>query len=122
QQGWKDSHDSIFHADGSLAEGPIALCEVQAYVYAAKWGIAGVAESLGYMERASQLRREAELLRERFESSFWCEDLSTYALALDGEKRQCRVRASNAGHCLFGGIASDEHARSVAHTLLNSEG
>jgi glycogen debranching enzyme len=122
QQGWKDSHDSIFHADGSLAEGPIALCEVQAYVYAAKRGIADAAARLGHTERAAELRHQAEVLRERFEASFWCEDLSTYAIALDGEKRQCRVRASNAGQCLYGGIASDEHAKLVAQTLLDNDG
>jgi glycogen debranching enzyme len=122
QQGWKDSHDSIFHADGSLAEGPIALCEVQAYVYAAKLGIAEVAESLGYTERAKELYRQADVLRERFESAFWCDDLSTYAIALDGEKRPCRVRTSNAGHCLFGGIGSDERAEAVTRTLLDNQG
>lgn len=121
QQGWKDSHDSIFHADGSLADGPIALCEVQAYVYAAKLGIAEVAQSLGYSECARKLHREAELLRERFEDRFWCDELSTYAIALDGDKRQCRVRTSNAGHCLFGRIASDEHAERGSRTLLDSE-
>ena len=122
QQGWKDSHDSIFHADGKAAEGPIALCEVQAYVYAAKVGIAEAARSLGYQELAGRLQREAELLQERFESSFWCEHLSTYAIALDGEKRQCCVKSSNAGHCLFGGIASDAHGKAVAGTLLDHEG
>ncbi len=80
-QGWKDSHDSVFHANGALAEGPIALCEIQGYVYAAKTGIAEVALALDCPERALQLRLEAEALREQFESAFWCEDLSTYALA-----------------------------------------
>ncbi|MFQ5903527.1 MAG: glycogen debranching N-terminal domain-containing protein, partial [Candidatus Binatia bacterium] len=117
-QGWKDSWDAVFHADGSLAEGPIALCEVQAYVYAAKRAAAGLARALGEHKRADELLRQAESLQKRFEHAFWCEGLSTYALALDGRKRPCEVRTSNAGHCLFTGIASQEHARRVAETLL----
>jgi glycogen debranching enzyme len=121
QQGWKDSHDSVFHADGRLAEGPIALCEVQGYVYAAKEGIGRAALALGCGERGEQLLSQARELKERFEQAFWCEDLSTYALALDGNKQPCRVRTSNAGHCLFSGIASPEHAAKVAGTLLSTE-
>jgi glycogen debranching enzyme len=120
-QGWKDSHDSISHADGSLAEGPIALCEVQGYVYDAKVQASKLAEALGYVDRASQLRRQARSLRERFEDAFWCEASATYALALDGQKRPCEVKTSNAGHCLYTGIASDEHARRVAETLMSDE-
>ena len=119
QQGWKDSHDSIFHADGTLAEPPIALCEVQGYVHAAKRAAAMVAAALELPARATELEREAQALRERFEASFWCEALGTYALALDGDKRQCKVVASNAGHCLFTGIASDERARRVTATLVD---
>ncbi|MEO5657952.1 MAG: amylo-alpha-1,6-glucosidase [Nitrospiria bacterium] len=118
QQGWKDSHDSVFHADGTLAEGPIALCEVQGYVYAAKRRAAEMAEALGDARRGAELVHQAEHLRERFEEAFWCEDLSTYALALDGRKQPCRVRTSNAGHCLFTGIAGPERARLVAQTLM----
>lgn len=117
-QGWKDSHDPVFHADGTLAEGPIALCEVQAYVYAAKLAAGRMARALGDAERAEVLETQAEALRDRFEEAFWCEDLSTYALALDGDKRPCRVITSNAGHCLFAGIASEERAHQVARTLL----
>ena len=120
-QGWKDSHDSISHADGSLAEGPIALCEVQGYVYDAKVQASKLAEALGYVDRASQLRRQARSLKERFDDAFWCEESSTYALALDGQKRPCQVKTSNAGHCLYTGIASDEHARRVAETLMSDE-
>jgi glycogen debranching enzyme len=112
-QGWKDSSDSVFHADGRPAEGPIAICELQAYVYAAKRGVASLAKSLGYTEKAEILQREAESLRQRFEQTFWCEDISFYALALDKDKRQCRVRSSNAGHCLFTGIAQPELARKL---------
>ncbi|MCS6262889.1 MAG: amylo-alpha-1,6-glucosidase [Nitrospira sp.] len=120
-QGWKDSHDSISHEDGSLAEGPIALCEVQGYVYDAKVQASKLADALGYIDRASQLRRQARSLKERFEEAFWCEESSTYALALDGHKRPCQVKTSNAGHCLYTGIASDEHARRVAETLMSDE-
>src|SRR5216684_1019845 len=114
QQGWKDSHDSVFHADGTLADGPIALCEVQGYVYAAKQSIATVADALGLNAMAVQLRQQALDLRDRFEKAFWCEDLSMYALALDGKKQPCRVRTSNAGQCLFTGIAYSERAQKVA--------
>jgi glycogen debranching enzyme len=119
QQGWKDSHDSVFHADGSLARGPIALCEVQGYVYAAKRGAARLAVALGAIDAADALARQAETLRKRFEEAFWCADLGTYALALDGEKRQCRVRSSNPGHCLFTGIVARDRARRVAENLLD---
>lgn len=119
QQGWKDSHDSVFHADGTLAEAPIALCEVQGYLYAARGAAADIADALGMPERAADLRAKALTLRERFEDAFWCEDLGTYALALDGQKRPCRVRTSNPGHCLFAGIVSPAHARRTAETLLS---
>ncbi|MDC0666980.1 amylo-alpha-1,6-glucosidase [Nannocystis radixulma] len=117
-QGWKDSHDAIFHADGSSAEGPIALCEVQGYVYAACQGGARLAELLGDEGRARILRARAERLRARFDEAFWCEELEGYALALDGAKRPCRVRTSNAGQCLFSGIALPERARRLADHLL----
>jgi glycogen debranching enzyme len=109
-QGWKDSEDSVFHADGTLAHGPIALAEVQAYAYLAKVHAARLARSLGHGARAEQLGREASALQERFERDFWCEELGTYALALDGDKRRCEVRSSNAGHVLWSGIASQRAA------------
>jgi len=117
-QGWKDSHDSVFHSDGNIPEGPVALCEVQAYVYAAKRAAAQLASMLGFTERASQLFRQAQNLQHHFEEAFWIEEMSTYALALDGSKRPCEVKSSNAGHALFGGIASPEHARRTANTLM----
>ncbi|MFL6451900.1 MAG: glycogen debranching N-terminal domain-containing protein [Bryobacteraceae bacterium] len=117
QQGWKDSHDSIFHADGRLARAPIALCEVQAYVFAAKSRIARVADDLGFREKAEVLRTQAADLRKNFEEAFWSDELSTLALALDGDKRQCRVRSSNAGQCLFSDIASPMHAQRTIETL-----
>jgi glycogen debranching enzyme len=118
QQGWKDSHDSIFHADGELADPPIALCEVQAYVHDAKRRAAKMAEALGDAARARELRRQAEQLRDAFNERFWCDEESMYALALDGRKQPCRVRTSNAGHCLFGGIATPDRARRVAEQLV----
>jgi glycogen debranching enzyme len=120
-QGWKDSHDSIVHADGSLATGPIALCEVQAYVYAAKLGLARSLRQLGEAREATALEEAATRLRTRFLEAFWCPDIGTYALALDGAKRPCRVRASNAGHALFSGIATRDHAALVAETLLSDD-
>jgi glycogen debranching enzyme len=121
-QGWKDSHDSIFHADGSLAEGPIALVEVQAYVFAAKHKAAVIAAIVGEAELASRLTREAHVLRKTFDTAYWCEELGTYAIALDGEKRPCRVRSSNAGHALMTGIAYPERATAVAASLLSRDG
>jgi glycogen debranching enzyme len=120
-QGWKDSDDAIFHEDGSPAGGPIAVCEVQGYAYSAWQSAALLAAVLGRDEQSATFKTQAELLQDRFESAFWCDDLSTYALALDGDKRPCRVRTSNAGHCLFSGIANPEHARLVAQTLLAPE-
>jgi glycogen debranching enzyme len=120
-QAWKDSDDAVFHADGSLVHGPIALCEVQGYIYAARRAGAALAAVLGLTERAAELERQAVDLQERFERAFWCEELSTYALAVDGDKRPCRVRTSNAGQCLFTGIAHPDRARRLAQTLLAPE-
>src|SRR5690606_14811394 len=120
-QGWKDSADSVFHKDGSLAEGPIALVEVQAYVYAAKMSIAQVARALGKHAEAARLMSEADALRTRFEAAYWADEIGTYAIALDGEKRQCAVRSSNAGHALLCGIASEDRARRVAAELLSQD-
>jgi len=117
-QGWKDSYDAIFHADGRLAEGYIALSEVQAYVFAGKHLAARGALRLGLVDRARQLEADAQRLAERFEEAFWCDDLGTYALALDGAKQPCKVRTSNAGQLLFTGIARHDRARMVAADLM----
>jgi glycogen debranching enzyme len=117
-QGWKDSQDPVFHSDGSLATGPIALCEVQAYVYAAKRGAAILARMLGDHAKADALTDAAERLRRRFEEEFWCEELGLYAIALDGDKQPCRVRTSNAGQVLFCGIASPMRAARIAEVLM----
>lgn len=121
-QGWKDSHDSIFHADGAMAKGPIALCEVQGYVYAAKRGAARLASLLGEDDLSVRLSAAANTLRENFDKAFWCEEIGTYALALDGAKRQCAVRSSNTGHALFTDIALPERAARVAAQLLSNDG
>ncbi|MCZ6775357.1 MAG: amylo-alpha-1,6-glucosidase [Ignavibacteria bacterium] len=120
-QGWKDSEDSIFHADGNSAPPSIALCEVQGYVYDAKLKAARLASMLQNDNEAKRLRREAEALRKKFLKDFWCQELGTYALALDGNKRPCQVKSSNAGQCLFSGIATEEHARTVAQGLLTED-
>jgi glycogen debranching enzyme len=117
-QGWKDSYDAIFHADGRLAEGRIALAEVQGYVFAAKTMIARAARRLGKEDMARRLEADAERLAERFEAAFWCPDLHTYAIALDGDKQPCRVRTSNAGQLLFSGMVRPERAAIVASGLL----
>ncbi|CAB4243434.1 Amylo-alpha-1,6-glucosidase [Methylacidimicrobium sp. AP8] len=117
-QGWKDSRDAVFHADGSLAQGPIALCEVQGYVFAAKRVIARYARRMGWESYAAKLEAEAQDLAARFETAYWCPELKTYALALDGEKKPCQVCTSNAGQVLFSGIASAERAAQVASGLL----
>ena len=117
-QGWKDSYDAIFHADGRLAEGYIALAEVQGYVFAAKQLAGRCALRLGKHDHARKLETEAKLLAERFEEAFWCEELGTYALALDGEKAPCEVRASNAGQLLFSGMVREDRARRVAADLM----
>ncbi len=117
QQGWKDSHDSVFHADGSFAEGPIALCEVQAYAYAARLAGSELARALGEEALANELIEKARLLRERFDTQFWCQEMGLYALALDGNKQACRVRASNAGHCLFTGMARPERVAAITKAL-----
>jgi glycogen debranching enzyme len=120
-QGWKDSSDAIFHADGRLAEGEIALVEVQGYVYAAKRMAARCARRLGRDAAARKLDAEASSLAERFEAVFWCPEIETYALALDGAKEPCQVRTSNAGQVLFTGIAAADRAARVAKELLRPD-
>jgi glycogen debranching enzyme len=120
-QGWKDSYDAIFHADGRLAEGNIALTEVQGYVFAGKRLAARCAQRLGRREIAHRLEMEAHQLAQRFEEAFWCDELGTYALALDGDKRPCRVRTSNAGQLLFSGMIRQDRARLVAADLMRPQ-
>jgi glycogen debranching enzyme len=121
-QGWKDSHDAVFHATGELAQAPIAICEIQGYVYAALRGAAALAAALGMPQRAADYATKATALFERFDAMFWDEAIGTYVLALDGDKRPCAVRASNAGHTLFTGIAPRGRAGSIARALMSPEG
>ena len=118
-QGWKDSYDAIFHSNGRLAEGYIALAEVQGYVFAGKRLAARCARRMGHAARARELESQAQSLAVRFEEAFWCGDLGTYALALDGAKQPCRVRTSNAGQLLFTGIVPPERARTIADDLMS---
>ncbi|MFP5340896.1 MAG: amylo-alpha-1,6-glucosidase [Gammaproteobacteria bacterium] len=121
QQGWKDSHDSVFHADGRMADAPIALCEVQGYAYEARLMAADLAQALGQPQQAKRLREQAGALRQRFLERFWCEDMGCYAIALDGHKAPCRVATTNAGHSLWSGIASPGHAARMAQRLLEPD-
>lgn len=117
-QGWKDSFDAISHADGTLARAPIALCEVQAYVYAAYTSISEVAQRLGRHELASKLADRADSLKRAFARDFWLDRERTVALALDADKRPCRVMASNAAHCLGTGLLEADQAAAIAERLL----
>jgi glycogen debranching enzyme len=120
-QGWKDSGDGIVNQDGSLAVPPIALIEVQGYVYEAKREMAALYRRLGQDDRATELERQAGNLRARVNRDFWVED-GYYALALQGnDNRQAAVLSSNAGHALWSGIAEDEHAQKVANHLLSPD-
>ncbi len=121
QQGWKDSQDSVSHSDGALAEGPIALCEVQGYAFAARLGFARLARALGDTARADRSERLARELQQRFDEAFWRDELGMYALALDGKKRPCRVRNSNAGHCLYTRIALPSRVAALHDALLSPE-
>ncbi len=116
-QGWKDSGDAIRNADGTLADGRIALVEVQGYAYAARLGVARLARLRGDESLARVQEDTAERLRLRFEETFWMEDAGTYAMALDGDKQPVTGIGSNAGHALWTGICSQERATSVGRVL-----
>lgn len=120
-QGWKDSQDSVFYETGPLAEGPIALCEVQGYAYDAKIQAAKLAEIMGEPELQEALKVQAHALKEKFNAHFWSETKQTYVIALDGKKKPCNVVSSNAGHCLFSGIATPERAKLTAQKLLDEK-
>jgi glycogen debranching enzyme len=118
-QGWKDSGDAVRHADGSLAQAPIALVEIQGYVYDAKLRTAALARRLGDDALAERLEREAGDLRERFNAAFWMDQQGFYALGLDADKKQIGAIASNAGHCLWSGIVPPERVKPVIDRLLD---
>lgn len=117
-QGWKDSVDSVMHVDGRLASAPIALCEVQGYVYAAWKDAAYLCRRLGDFAGARQWRERARALKRRFDQAFWDAERDTYALALDGAKQPCAVRSSNAGQCLWTRIAYRARAERLARSLF----
>jgi glycogen debranching enzyme len=117
-QGWKDSGDGVPLPDGRLPEPPIALVEVQGYVYDAKARAAALFDAIGENGTAVRLRQEAAALRQRVVDRFWIEELGTFALALDGEKRPVPTVTSNAGHLLWSRLPDAAHARRVASTLL----
>jgi len=117
-QGWRDAGDSVVHADGSLARGPIALAEVQGYVYYAKRRLAAIYGQLGDVERAERMAQDARELKRRFNEHFWMEDEQFFAMALDGRKRQVKTVCSTIGHCLWSRIVADEHVDAVAKRLL----
>ncbi len=120
-QGWKDSGDSVAYPDGSRVEPPIALCELQGYVYDAKRRMAEIFEALGDPGRAAALRTQAEELKQRFNAAFWDEDEGTYCFGLDARKQPIRSVVSNAGHCLWSGIADDARAARVVRRLMQAD-
>ena len=120
-QGWKDSYDSVSYENGVLAEPPIALCEFQGYVYAAKMNAALLAEALGETENAGKWKEEAAALKTYFNNTFWNNRLNCYILALDGKKDPCNVVSSNAGHCFFTEIVDDKYVDQLAATLMGPE-
>ena len=117
-QGWKDSPDAVSYRDGRPVEPPVALCEVQGYVYAAKQAAAALFEHWGDLDRAAALRAEAEELRERFERDFWVESEGYYAQALDASKQPVPAVTSNVGHLLWCGLIEQQRAARVVQRLL----
>jgi len=118
-QAWKDSRDSIFHADGSLPRGPLAVVEVQGYAYAALNALSELAAVRAQAAVARDCRSRAEALREAIERHFWVPEMNFYAIAIDGDGEPCKVRASNPGHLLFCEVPSMERATAVAEQLLS---
>ena len=119
-QGWKDSQDSVFHADGSFPAGPIALVEVQGYAFAAYRAMASLAERRGDPDTSGRWRLRAEEIRAAVEERFWMEDEGLYGIAIDGHGQLCRVRASNPGHLLFCGLPSLDRAKRVCRQLMSA--
>ncbi|MBV8137866.1 MAG: amylo-alpha-1,6-glucosidase [Deltaproteobacteria bacterium] len=120
-QGWKDSFDSISHANGELAAAPIALCEVQGYLYAAYTEIGNIAARMEHVAMAGKLAQQAADLKSKFVRDFWIEEMQTVALALDGDKQACKVMSSNAGHCLATGIVDGAHGEKLSERLLRND-
>ncbi len=120
-QGWKDSWDAIMHHDGEVAKSPIALCEVQGYVYEAKYRMASLMRSFGDIKTADRLKKESAEMAKRFEKGFWMPKLGFYAMALDRDKRQTQVISSNPGHLLFTRMLAQERAKVVTQRFMRDD-
>ena len=120
-QSWKDSSDSMSHADGTLAGGAIAVSEVQGYAYAAYRAAAGFRRREGDERRAGAWEERAEALRDAFHRRFWIDELGTYAMALDGDKRPLKVKSSDAGQLLWTGIVPEDVAPRLVATLFDAD-
>jgi glycogen debranching enzyme len=120
-QGWKDSWDANMHRDGTVAKPPIALCEVQGYVYDAKYRMSSLLRNFGDIKTADRLRREAAELAKRFDRAFWIPSRAFYAMALDADKRPLEVISSNPGHLLFTRIINKDRARLVSNRLMRDD-
>src|SRR6267154_981709 len=120
-QGWKDSWDAIMHHDGEIAKSPIALCEVQGYVYEAKYRMASLMRSFGDIKTADRLKRESAEMARRFEKAFWMPKLGFYAMALDRDKRQTEVISSNPGHLLFTRMLAQDRAKAVTERFMRDD-
>ncbi|WP_442596178.1 amylo-alpha-1,6-glucosidase [Neobacillus sp. D3-1R] len=118
-QGWKDSGDSVVHRNGDYAKTPIALSEVQGYVYQAKMGMAEIFESIDDKEKATSLRNQAEKLKKKFDQEFWMDDVNYYAIALDENKQQVGTITSNPGHVLFSKMLSEDRVNAVVNMLVS---
>lgn len=118
-QGWKDSGDSIVHRNGDYAKTPIALCEVQGYIYQAKIGIASLFQQVGCTEKSADLKNQANELKGLFEKAFWMDDEAFFAIALDKDKKQVGTTTSNPGHLLLSGILGTNHAKAVTEKLVS---
>lgn len=121
QQGWKDCYDLAFHADGTIAEGPIALCEVPGYVYAAKRAASHSARLLEYPERAESLLLEAQPLRHQINRQFWSDELGTYIVTLGGGEKPCAIRSTNATHTLCTEIVTQDQAEHMVKGFFEEE-
>lgn len=118
-QGWKDSGDSIVHRNGDYATTPIALSEVQGYVFQAKMGLASIYDKLGKTDQAKALKEQSQKLKFKFDEEFWMEDVNYYAIALDRDKQQVGTITSNPGHVLFSEMLDEEKAKAVIETLIS---
>lgn len=118
--GWKDSWDGIMHSDGTLARHPVALAEVQGYVYMAKKRISALYDLVGRSGEASELKKDADRLKKDFNDKFWMEDKQFFAMALD-DIGVCDVISSNPGHCLWSGIVDEKYAKPLADRLFDDD-